>query len=194
MKKDIQPQLAAKELGNDKNLGTAQVKYDIAAQQVSRAQKNRAGQLKPMPGPMHKGDELITIDQIANRNHDARLLEYVYSNIREKVLQSPTPQTLSRVKGRAVMARLDMLKEAERFNDALKFGDYRQVALKDNQGQHYTRSLWQLSPRNALEEIIRHFTDSPEQKSERRQVADTVRLQQERERKSVPTMRPTSAL
>jgi len=78
------------------------------------------------------------------------------------------------------MARLDMLKEAERFNDALKFGDYRQVALKDNQGQHYTRSLWQLSPRNALEEIIRHFTDSPEQKSERRQVADTVRLQQER--------------
>jgi MobA/VirD2-like, nuclease domain len=183
VKKDIQIQLAAKELGIDRNFGAAQVKYDIAAKQVSRIQTSRAGQLKPMPGPIHKGDELITIDQIASRNYDARLLEYVYSNIREKVLQSPTPQSLSRVKGRAVMAKLDMLKEAERLNDALKYGDYRQVTLKDNQGRHYTRSLWQLSPKNALEEIIRHFTDSPEQKSERRQVADTVRLQQERAEK-----------
>jgi hypothetical protein len=60
------------------------------------------------------------------------------------------------------MARLEMLKEAERFKDALKFGDFRQVPSKDNLGRHYTKSLWQLSPRNALEEIIRHFTDSPE--------------------------------
>jgi hypothetical protein len=76
-----------------------------------------------------------------------------------------------------------MLKEAARFNDAIKFGDFRQVALKDDQGRDYTRSLWRLSPRNALEEMIRHFTDSPAQKSERKQVADSVRLQQERAEK-----------
>jgi MobA/VirD2-like, nuclease domain len=179
IKKDIQKQLAAKELGISRNVGAAEIKYQIAAQEVSRVQKTRGERLMGMPPPKHQRDELIAIDTIANRNCDARLLEYVYSNVRDKVLQNPTPQALSRVKGRAITSRLDMLKEAQRFNDAVKFGDFRQVPLKDDQGRDYTRSLWRLSPRNALEEMIRYFTDSPVQKSERRQMADGVRLQQE---------------
>lgn len=184
IKKNIQKQLAAKELGINKNVGAAEIKSQISAQEVLRAQKTRGERRMNMPAPKHQGDELIAIDAIANRNYDARLLEYVYSHVRDKVLQNPTPQAPSRVKGRAIIARLDMLKEAERFNAALKFGDFRQVALKDDQGQTYTKCLWQVSPRNALETIIRHFSDSPAQKSERNQLATSVRLQQERAEKA----------
>src|SRR5262249_47756436 len=76
-----------------------------------------------------------------------------------------------------------MLKEAERFNAALKFGDFRQQPLKDGQGLDYTKSLREVSPKNALETIIRYFTDMPEQKRECKELADSVRRQQERAEK-----------
>ncbi len=133
-----------------------------------------------MPAPAHEGDELIRIDAIANQNKDAGLLQYVYANIQEKVLDSPSRQALSRVKGRAILARLDMLKEAERFNAALQYGDFRQVPLRDAQGLDYAKSPREISPKNALETIIRQFTDTAEQKREMKEVANTVRRQQER--------------
>ena len=133
-----------------------------------------------MPAPVHEGDELIRIDRIANRNKDAGLLQYVYAHIRDKVLDSPSRQAVSRVKGRAIVARLDMLKEAERFNTALQYGDFRQVPLKDAQGLDYAKSLREVTPKNALETIIRHFTDTPEKKREIKDVANTVGRQQER--------------
>jgi hypothetical protein len=73
-----------------------------------------------------------------------------------------------------------MLKEAERFNAALQYGDFRQVPLKDAQGLDYAKSLREVSPKNALEIIIRHFTDTPVQKREIKDTANTVRSQQER--------------
>jgi MobA/VirD2-like, nuclease domain len=180
VKKDIQKQLAARERSVDRNLGGAEVRHQVASKQVEQTVKARAEQGKEMPAPVHQGDELIRIDSIANRNKDAQLLQYVYSHIRDKVLQSPSRQALSRVKGRAILARLDMLKEAERFSTALKFGDFRQLPLKDGQGLDYTKSLREVSPRNALETIIRHFTDTPEQKREGKELTDSVKRQQER--------------
>jgi hypothetical protein len=133
-----------------------------------------------MPAPVHEGDELIRIDAIANRTKDAALLQYVYAHIRDRVLNLPSRDSLSRVKGRAILARLDMLKSAERFNATLQYGDFRQVPLKDTHGLHYAKSLKETSPRNALETIIRHFTDTPEQKRETTDITNTVRRQQER--------------
>ena len=133
-----------------------------------------------MPAAVHPGDELILIDTIANKNKDARLLQYVYSHIREKVLSSPTQQALSRVKGRAIVARLDMLKEADRFHDALKHADFRQLPLKDAQGADYTKSIREVAPKSALETLIRHFTDSQERRKELKDITDTSKLQLKR--------------
>ncbi|PYP82807.1 MAG: hypothetical protein DMF61_25155 [Blastocatellia bacterium AA13] len=44
----------------------------------------------------------------------------------------------------------------------------------------HTKSLNEVSPKNALETIIRYFTDSREQKQEQRQLLDAARLQQSR--------------
>ncbi len=64
-------------------------------------------------------------------------------------------------------------------NAALQYGDFRQIPLKDAQGLDYTKSLREVSPKNALETIIRFFTDSQEQKREQREMTDAVRWQQE---------------
>jgi hypothetical protein len=180
VKKDIQKQLATRELAIEKSLGAGEVRYQIASKHVEQTVRARGAQGKQMPSPVHQGDELIRIDVIANRNKDAALLQYVYAHIRDKVLISPTREALSRVKGRAILARLDMLKSAERFNSALKYGDFRQVPLKDGAGLDYAKSLREVSPKNALETIVRLFTDTAEQKRESESISNTVRWQQER--------------
>jgi len=180
VKKDIQKHLAGLELSIQNRVGAGEIRYQITSKQVEQAAKARAQEGKLMPPSVHEGDELVRIDAIANRNKDAGLLQYVYAHVRDKVLDSPSRQSLSRVKGRAILARLDMLKEAERFNATLRYGDYRQVPIKDTQGFDYTKSLRELSPKNALETIIRQLTDKPDQKREIKDVADTLRRQQER--------------
>ncbi len=180
VKRDVQKQLAAKELSIGKGLGAADVRYQITSREVEQTQKVRAEQGRQMPAPVNQGEELIRIDAVASRNKDASLLQYVYAQTREKVLNNPSPQSLSRVRGRAIMARIDMLEEAERLNAALQYGDFRQISLKYAQGLDYTKSLREVSPKNALETIIRFFTDSQEQKREQRELTDAVRWQQER--------------
>lgn len=179
VKTDIQKQLAARELSVEKNLGAGEARYRVASRQVDQTARARVEQRKRMPAPVHEGDELIRIDAIANRTKDAALLQYVYAHIRDRVLNRPSRDSLSRVKGRAILARLDMLKSAERFNAALQYGDFRQVPLKDRDGLDYAKSLKETSPRNALETIIRHFTDSPEQKREVKDIGNSVRWHQE---------------
>ncbi len=166
VKKDIQTQLAVKELGINRSLGAAEVRYQIASNQVEQAEKTRAAEGKGMPSPIHQKDELAKMDDIANRNTDAPLLRYVYEQVKEKLLANPSPEALSRVKGCSVMAKLDMIKEAQRLDAARRFGEFRQLPLKDARGLDYTKSVREVSPRNALETIIRHFTDSAEQKRE----------------------------
>src|SRR5262249_23170685 len=45
---------------------------------------------------------------------------------------------------------------------------------KDAQGLDHTKSIREVSPRNALEMIIRHFTDSAEQKRGHRELTETA--------------------
>jgi len=65
-----------------------------------------------------------------------------------------------------------MLKEAERFRSAVQFGEYRQLPRNDGQGLTSTKSIKEVSPKNALETIIRHFSDSEERRRELREVTD----------------------
>ena len=109
---------------------------------------------------------------IANRNKDAKLLEFVYHEVKDSLLANPTRSTLSEVKGKALMARMDMLKAADRLKATVEYGDYRQLPITDAQGLTYTTSVREVEPKGALETLIRHFTDSPEKKRERHAVAD----------------------
>ena len=77
VKKDIQNQLAARELSVEKTLGAGEVRYYVTSKQVEQTARARTEQGKQMPAPIHEGDELIRIDTIANRNKDAGLLQYV---------------------------------------------------------------------------------------------------------------------
>jgi hypothetical protein len=72
---------------------------------------------------------------------------------------------------------MEMIKEGDRFGAAVKYSDFRQVPIKDDSGLDYTKSVREVEPRSALELIVRHFTDSPEQKRERRLVKESASQQ-----------------
>ena len=141
VKRDVQKQLLAKDLVVNRTLGVAGLKYEVSSKQAEQAQQARSREGKAMPLPVFQKDELGKMAEIATRNKDARLLALVYSQVRENVLREPTDQALSRVKGHAVMARMEMLREAERLRAAIQYGEFRQVPLRDAHGLDYTKSL-----------------------------------------------------
>ncbi|MGH9761500.1 MAG: hypothetical protein ACREAC_11780, partial [Blastocatellia bacterium] len=112
VKKDVQKQLAAKELAIDKNLGAAKVRYDTATKQIAHNQVARSAHRKAMPSPIYQKEELAKLESIATRNKDGQLLTYLYHQVRDRVLQNPTSAALSRAKGRSVTAKMEMLREA----------------------------------------------------------------------------------
>jgi hypothetical protein len=171
-KKDIQNQIASAERPARNNLASSQLKYETASKLVEYAEKARAQQGREMPLPVFERSELAKMSVIANRNKDAKLLEFVYHEVKDSLLANPTPSTLSEVKGKALMARMDMLKAADRLQATIEYGDYRQLPVADAQGLTYTTSVREVEPKSALETLIRHFTDSPEEKRERQAVAD----------------------
>jgi Relaxase/Mobilisation nuclease domain len=177
IKKDIQKQLATAGHNTDKSFGAARIKYEVASKLVADAEKARAAQGKSMPSPVFNRKDLIKMSDIANRNIDAQLLVYVYSQVRDSVLANPDPESLSSVKGKAVMARMEMLKQADRLKAAIEFGEFRQLPIRNAEGWDYTKSLREVEPRGALEFIVRHFTDTAEQKRERQAVADGLASQ-----------------
>lgn len=171
-KKDIQKQIASAERPARNNLAASQLKYETASKLVEYAEKTRAQQGREMPLPVFERSELAKMSVIANRNKDAKLLEFVYHEVKDSLLANQTPSTLSEVKGKALMARMDMLKAADRLKATIEYGDYRQLPVTDAQGLTYTTSVREVEPKGALETLIRHFTDSPEKRRERQAVAD----------------------
>lgn len=180
MKKDVQKQLAASEISIARSVGAAETRYHIASGQVEQTAKGRANDGKSMPRPVHEKEEITKINEIAVRNRDGQLLRYVYDQVKDKLLANPSPEALSRLKGHAVMAEMDMIRQGERLANAIQFGEFRQLPLKDLQGLHYTKSVREVSPRSALETVIRHFTDSAEQKREQKALTDILRQQLDR--------------
>jgi hypothetical protein len=177
IKKDVQKQLAAKELGIAKGVGAAEVRFKTATNQVEQTREARAANGKAMPSPSYEREELRKMLSIAQRNKDGKLLGYAYEQVKGDLLRDPSPTQLSWVRGRELMARMDMIKEGERFIAAMKYRDFRQVPVKDQSGLDHTNSVREVEPRSALELLVRHFTDSREQKLERELVAESARLQ-----------------
>jgi hypothetical protein len=177
MKKDVQKQLAAKELIITKAVGAAELRFHTTATQFEETRDNRTSRGRAMPPPSHDREELRKMLTIAERNKDAKLLRYTYEQMKGDLLRDPNPAQLSRIRGRELLARMDMIKEGERFIAAMKYRDFRQVPVKNPAGLDYTKSIKEVEPRSALELIIRHFTDSQEQKLERQHVRDSARLQ-----------------
>jgi hypothetical protein len=177
VRKDIQEQLATTGHNIDKSLGAARIKYEVVSKLVADAEKARAAQGKSIPLPVFEREDLIKMSDIANRNKDAQLLGYVYSQVKDSVLANPDREALSSVKGKAVMARMEMLKQAERLKAAIEFGEFRQLPIRNVEGWDYTKSLRDVEPKGALEFIVRHFTDTAEQRRERQAVTDGLASQ-----------------
>ena len=177
VKKDLQKGLAAKEISLDRSVGAAETRYQVARSQSEEIAKTRANEGKAMPAAIHHKDELSRINDIAVDNTDAHLLRYVYEQVKDRVLANPSPAALSRIKGSAVMAEMEMIRQGERLANAIQFGEFRQLPLKDSHGRNYTKSVREVTPRSALETIIRHFTDSAEQRREQKELTDTLRQQ-----------------
>jgi hypothetical protein len=141
VKKDIQRQLAVREAGIAKGLGAAEVRFQTSARQVEQTERARTLEGRGMPAPIYEREELWKMVAIANHNKDAKLLGYAYEQVKGELLRDPSPGQLSRVRGRELMARMDMIKEGDRFLAAVKYSDFRQVPIKDNSGLDYTRSV-----------------------------------------------------
>lgn len=171
-KKDIQKQIAAAEHPARNNLGAARLRYETASKLVEYTEKARAEQGKGMPGPVFEKGELPRMVEIANRNKDAKLLAFVYCEAKETLLASPTPEALSAVKGKALMARTDMLKAADRLKSTIEYGELRQLPITGADGLTYTKSVREVEPKSALETLIRHFTESSEKRQERQALAE----------------------
>src|SRR5262249_52891757 len=148
-----------------------------ARSQSDEIANSRANEGKAMPAAIHHKDALSRINDIAVDNTDAHLLRYVYEQVKDGVLANPSPEALSRIKGSAVMAEMEMIRQGERLANAIQFGEFRQLPLKDSHGRNYTKSVREVTPRSALETIIRHFTDSAEQRREQKELTDTLRQQ-----------------
>jgi hypothetical protein len=177
VKKDIQKQIAEAERPARGNLASARLTFETVTTLVEKAEKARAEQQNGMPKPVFEKAELSRMLQIATRNTDAKLLAFVYDEVKHDLLANPTTATLSAVKGRAVMARMEMLKAADRLKAAVEYGDFRTMPINDARGLTYTKSIRDAAPKGALETLIRHFTDSPEKKREQQALAD-ARLDQ----------------
>ncbi len=177
VKKGIQKQLSARELSISMSVGASEVRFQTASNQLAHTRETRAPAGKAMPSPAYEREELRRMFTIAQRNKDARLLGYTYEQVKGELLRDPSPQQLSRIRGRELTARMDMIKEGERFIAAMKYRDFRQVPLRDQSGLDHTKSVREVEPRSALEVIIRYFTDSREQKLERQQIQESAKLQ-----------------
>jgi hypothetical protein len=192
VKRDLQKQLSAKELSFDKSLGAAEVRYQIASKQVEQTQMARAAEGRGMPLPVHTKDELARMQEIAIHDKNADQLRYVWDQVRDRVLDRPSSDQVGRIKGWAVMAKLDMVREKERLDYAVCFGEYRQIPYEDKRGYLDTQRLRDFTPKSALETIVRHFTDSLDQKQRQRDLANTVRQQARRAQEQATNARESS--
>ena len=75
------------------------------------------------------------------------------------------------------MARMQQFVEADRLEKTMRYGAYRQLPMRDSRGAHYTKSVREGAPRNALETLIRHFTDSADQRREQKALTDSLAKQ-----------------
>src|SRR5262249_22171419 len=72
--------------------------------------------------------------------------------------------------------------------------DFRQLPLKDGQGLDNTKSVKEVTPQNALETLVRHFTDSIERKRAARELTDAASHQVKRAEELSITARDYSAV
>src|SRR5262249_15240348 len=94
-KADIQEQLAARERLVNKDLAAAQIRYDTATKQAENVARTRTVHGRALPLPIFNRDELSRMTVIATRNKDGPLLQYVYDQVRDRLLQNPTEEALS---------------------------------------------------------------------------------------------------
>src|SRR5262245_42242257 len=163
LKKDVQEKLSTRAVMIDRDVKTAEVWREAASKQM-KTPVSSAPVMTVVEGLRYTTQELDRLSEIANFNRDPHLLRHVH-----EVAFADTPasvETAGLMMGRSVMAKLEMLKARDRLQTAHKYQTARHAPIRDAQGMDHARSLRQVEPKTAVEVVIRHFTDTPEQKRE----------------------------
>src|SRR5215469_15199349 len=163
LKKDVQEKLSTRAVMIDRDVKTAELWREAASKQLKTLVGSAPG-MTVREGPRYTIEELNRLSEIANFNRDPHLLRHVH-----EVAFADTPasvETAGLMVGRSVMAKLEMLKAHDRLQTADKYQAARHAPIRDAQGMDHARSLRQVEPKTAVEVLIRHFTDTPEQKQE----------------------------
>src|SRR5262249_28673634 len=163
LKKEVQEKLSARAEMIGRDVKTAELWRHTVSKQIETAGGGAPG-ITVMHGPRYTTQELDRLSEIANLNRDPELLRHVH-----EVAFANTPasvETAGMMVGRSVVAKLEMLKAHDRLQAADKYQTARHAPIRDAQGMDHARTLRQVEPKTAVEVVVRHFTDTPEQKDE----------------------------
>lgn len=151
VKADIQKQLAGMRELIGRSLKAAELRHDVARDQVEQARGQRAAMGRGMPGPRYSSQELTRLAEIANTDKDADLLRHVHEVT--KVQIPADRERAGLMVGRSLMARLEMLKAHDRMRDAREYELVRHVAVRDEKGGDHSGSVREIKPRTLAEMI-----------------------------------------
>jgi hypothetical protein len=149
-----------------------------AAIEDIRSERTAAGQV--MPAPRYTADEQLRLAEVARRHRDAALLEHVHEALRVGAGTRPTHEGVREMAGQALLARVEMLKAADRLETAKQYRGLRRVPFKDVTGRDQAKSVRQVEPRSAIEAVYKMLTVKPEVKREREAVKRAAEAQIER--------------
>jgi len=171
LKKEIQEKLSGRAERLVRTVKTAELRHQTTTRELeARIGRNVVRADKPRPS--YTQTELERLFNIANSNRDSGLLWHVHHLT---VARAPASREWAGVMvGRALIARLEMLKAYDRQEAAHKYQASRQVPVRDAQGQDHAKSLRQVEPRTVAEAVIRYVIDKPERKQERQAVRAAV--------------------
>jgi hypothetical protein len=151
LKKEIQEKLSARAESIVRAFKAAELRDEVTAKQL---EARIGGTTVPAdrPRPSYTQAEMERLFRVANSNRDSQLLWHVHQVTVDRVPVSP--ELAGVMVGRALMARMEMLRAYDRTQATHKYQAFRQVPLRDAQGQDHTKSLRQVEPRTAAEAAV----------------------------------------
>jgi hypothetical protein len=171
LKKEIQEKLSGRAERLVRTVKTAELRHQTTTRELE-ARIGRNVVRADKPSPSYTQAELERLFNIANSNRDSGLLWHVHHLT---VARAPASREWAGVMvGRALIARLEMLKAYDRQEAAHKYQASRQVPVRDAQGHDHAKSLRQVEPRTVAEAVIRYVIDKPERKQGRQAVKAAV--------------------
>jgi hypothetical protein len=180
IKRLVQHAIKVREMNLTFKVEIAEQSANIMRAAVEDIRSGRAAVGQAMPGPRYTPEEQLQLAKVAVRHRDATLLEHVHEVSRASVPRPPTRERIMEMAGQALLARIEMLRAAERLEEAKQYRGLRRAPLKDATGRDQAKSLRQVEPRSAIDAVYKLLTDTPDVRRDREAVRRAAEAQGER--------------